>query len=91
MIRSFRHKGLSELYLTGAGGKVQADLRARALRVLDALANARILQDLRAHAFGFHTLQGKPKRYALTVNGPWRITFEWRKGDAWRVDLEQYH
>jgi proteic killer suppression protein len=38
-----------------------------------------------------HPLQGKPTRYALAVNGPWRITFEWEDGDALRVDLEQYH
>jgi len=25
------------------------------------------------------------------VNGPWCITFEFHNGDAWRVDLEQYH
>ena len=34
---------------------------------------------------------GTPTRYALAVNGPWRITFEWEDGDALRVDLEQYH
>ena len=33
----------------------------------------------------------KPIRFALAVNGPWRITFEWEDGDALRVDLEQYH
>ncbi len=38
-----------------------------------------------------HALHGKPKRYAIAVNGPWRITFEWQEGAAWRVDLEQYH
>ena len=38
-----------------------------------------------------HRLQGKPERYALAVNGPWGITFEWEDGDALRVDLEQYH
>ena len=32
-----------------------------------------------------------PERYALDVNGPWRITFEWEEGEAHRVDLEQYH
>jgi proteic killer suppression protein len=41
--------------------------------------------------FGLHPLRGTPKRYALSVNGPWRITFEWVEADAWRVDLEQYH
>ena len=25
------------------------------------------------------------------VNGPWCITFEWEAGDAFKVDLEQYH
>jgi toxin HigB-1 len=40
--------------------------------------------------FNFHALRGKPKRYSVHVNGPC-ITFEFEKGDAWRVDLEQYH
>ena len=44
-----------------------------------------------ARLFGLHPLRGTPKRYALSVNGPWRITFEWVEADAWRVDLEQYH
>jgi proteic killer suppression protein len=38
-----------------------------------------------------HKLHGEPVRYALSVNGPWRITFEWEDGEAIRVDLEQYH
>ncbi|HEY2290733.1 MAG TPA: type II toxin-antitoxin system RelE/ParE family toxin [Thermoanaerobaculia bacterium] len=38
-----------------------------------------------------HQLQGKPTRYALAVNGLWRITFEWEDGNALHVDLEQYH
>jgi proteic killer suppression protein len=41
--------------------------------------------------FGLHALHTTPKRYAISVNGPWRVTFEWMDGDAWRVDLEQYH
>jgi proteic killer suppression protein len=42
--------------------------------------------------FGFHGLKGMtPKRYALSVNGPWRITFEFEGENAIRVDFEQYH
>ena len=41
--------------------------------------------------WGVHRLRGKPARFAISVNGPWRITFEWEDGDAFRVDLEQYH
>ncbi|MBM3492334.1 MAG: plasmid maintenance system killer protein [Alphaproteobacteria bacterium] len=35
--------------------------------------------------------RGKPRRHAIAVNGPWRITFEWADGEASAVDLEQYH
>jgi len=42
--------------------------------------------------FDFHPLKGfAPVRYAVHVNGPWCITFEFNDGDAYRVDLEQYH
>ena len=27
----------------------------------------------------------------LTVNGPWRICFEFRKGDAFNVEIVNYH
>ncbi|HXT50838.1 MAG TPA: type II toxin-antitoxin system RelE/ParE family toxin [Thermoanaerobaculia bacterium] len=91
MIRSFRHKGLRELFETGQSSRVRADLQARALRCLDALDVAKKLDELRQPGFGLHGLHGKPRRYALAVNGPWRITFEWEAEDAFRVDLEQYH
>ena len=41
--------------------------------------------------FDFHALRGRPLRYSVHVNGPWCIMFECLDGDAWRVDLEQYH
>ncbi len=91
MIQSFRHKGLRDLFMADASTGVRPDLQKRALRVVQALHQAQRLQDLSAPGFGFHPLHGKPKRYALSVNGPWRVTFEWLDGDAWRVDLEQYH
>ena len=91
MIKSFRHKGLAELFDRGASAKVRGDLHARALRRLDALDHATALTDLRVPGFDFHPLHSVPKRYSLHVNGPWCITFEWVDGDAWRVDLEQYH
>ena len=42
--------------------------------------------------FNFHGLRGySPKRYTIHVNGPWCITFEFHDGDAYAVDLVQYH
>jgi proteic killer suppression protein len=70
---------------------VAADLQERAVRRLDALEQAAVLRAPNIPGFDFHALRGKPQRHNLHVNGPWRITFEWRKGDAWHVDLGQYH
>ena len=79
------------LFQTGTSAKVRPDLLARSLRRLDALDQARSLVDLHLPGMQFHRLQGKPTRYSLHVNGPWCITFEWTEGDAYRVDLAQYH
>ena len=91
MIESFKHKGLAELFEYGRSRKVQQDLNSRALRRLDALDHAESLKELNVPGFNFHGLHGSPKRYSIHVNGPWCITFEWRDGDALRVDLGQYH
>ncbi len=92
MIRSFRNKGLAELYRTGKSAKVRPDLQPRALRRLDALNAATAPEELNIPGFDFHALKGhKPTRYTIHVNGPWCITFEWADGDALHVDLEQYH
>jgi proteic killer suppression protein len=91
MIRSFRHKGLAKLWNKGDPKGVPAELRDRVRRRLTALNVAQDLRDLGTPGSGLHPLLGKPTRYAISVNGPWRITFEWEDGDAVRVDLEQYH
>jgi proteic killer suppression protein len=59
--------------------------------LLTALDAAQDLRQLGIPAWGLHRLHGKPVRFALSVSGPWRITFEWQGGDAFRVGLEQYH
>ena len=91
MIKSFKHKGLAELFERGRSRKVRQDLQSRSLRRFDALEQAESLKELNVPGFNFHSLQGIPRRYSLHVNGPWCITFEWQDGDALKVDLEQYH
>ena len=91
MIKSFRHKGLKELFVAGVSAKVAKNLEPRCLRRLAVLDNAARLENLKLPGMDFHPLRGKPQRHSIHVNGPWCITFEWDKGDAFRVDLEQYH
>jgi toxin HigB-1 len=91
MIASWRHKGLRELFLIGVSAKVRADQQKKCLRLLDALDQAALPEDMNLPGLHFHGLHGKPKRYAVAVNGPWRITFGYADGEAVDVDLEQYH
>ncbi len=91
MIKSFKHKGLSELFEKGRTRSVRQDLQSRCLRRPEVLDQAEVLTDLNVPGFNFHGLHGVPKRYSIHVNGQWRITFEWEEGEALRVDLEQYH
>ena len=88
MIKSFRHKGLTELFERGHSRRVRPDLQACCLRRLEALDQAESLAELNVPGFNFHGLHGLPKRYSIHVNGPWCITFEWESDAALRVDLE---
>lgn len=69
----------------------QATLDTRVRARLTALNEVQDLRELSMPGWRLHPHQGKPTRFALAVNGPWRITFEWEDGDALNVDLEQYH
>lgn len=59
--------------------------------MLDALEAATKAEDINLPGFGFHGLQGTPKRYAVSASGNWRITFGWEHDEAVDVDLEDYH
>jgi len=91
MIKSFKHKGLAQLFEKGHSTRTSSDLQRRILRRLEALDQAELLTELNLPGFNFHGLHGKPKRYSIHVNGPWCFTFEWKKGNAYTVNLEQYH
>ena len=89
MIMSFRHKGLSELWQTGATKRIGARMFKRIIRRLEALNAAENPEDLDIPGFNFHRLHDG--RYTVHVNGPWCVTFEFEGVNAHRVDYEQYH
>ena len=91
-IESFTHKGLRELWEHSASRLVDRNLHARIRRLLDRLDQAQKPEDMHFAGTKYHPLHGfKPTRYAVSVNGPWRLTFEFADGNAYKVDLEQYH
>ena len=92
MIKSFRSKPLADLWESGRTARIDVRLHERILRRLDRLDAAARPEEMNLPGFDFHPLKGfRPTRYSVHVNGPWCITFEFDHGDAFRVDLEQYH
>ena len=61
--------------------------------MLLALNVAQTLRDLSPlKSVGLHKLKGARRdQWAMTVNGPWRICFEFRRGDAHNVEIVDYH
>lgn len=92
MIKTFKSKPLADLWHTGKSVKIDVRMHNRILIRLDRLNTATRLQELILPGFDFHALKGfNPTRYTVHVNGPWCITFEFKDGDAYRLDFEQYH
>jgi proteic killer suppression protein len=92
MIKTYRHKGLRDLFETGTSRRVDAKFHERCILVLDVLNRATHTNQLNISGWNLHPLkQYKPVRWSIWISGAWRITFEFDQGDAYRVDLEQYH
>lgn len=92
MIKTYRHNGLKELADAGSTAKIDAKFHGRCIEVLDVLKTAGDLRALNVPGWRLHQLkQFKPVRYSVWVSAQWRITFEWDRGEASRVDFEQYH
>jgi proteic killer suppression protein len=92
MIKSFKHKGLKALYEQDSERGVRRDHAMKLRRLLLALDTAQEVQELNLPGFGLHPLKGQQKsRWSLWVNGNWRVTFEFRDGDAYILDYEDYH
>lgn len=66
---------------------------AKRLRMqLAALDTAKAVDDMDIPGFRLHSLKGEMLgRWAITVSGNWRVTFEFRDGNAHVLDYEDYH
>ncbi len=92
MIKSFRHRGLKRLYELGDASRVGADHRSRVRDVLFHLDQAQRPGDLDLPGYRLHPLKGALKgAWSVSISGNWRITFRLVDGDAFDVDLVDYH
>jgi proteic killer suppression protein len=92
VIKSFKHKGLSELFTTGGARKIQPKHTARLNLILGLLDIATNAGQMNAPGLRMHPLKGKPAgRYAVWVDENFRVVFRFEAGDAVEVDYVDYH
>jgi proteic killer suppression protein len=92
MIQSFRHKSLRRFYESGSVGGIQPKHANRLRMLLAALDSSQNINDMNVPGFRLHPLKGSDKgRWSVWVNGNWRSTFEFRDGQAYVLDYEDYH
>jgi proteic killer suppression protein len=92
MIVSFKHKGLRLFFETGSTAGIQSKHKERLRFQLAALSTAAVIDDMDLPGYRLHKLSGERKHtWSITVNGNWRITFEFEDGNAYIVNYEDYH
>jgi proteic killer suppression protein len=93
MIRSFRDEETQRVFLRQRSRKLPHDIQQVALRKLRMLHRSQKLQDLRVPpANRLEKLSGeRTGQYSIRINDHWRICFVWREGDAYDVEIVDYH
>jgi proteic killer suppression protein len=93
VIRSFKSKETEKIFNRQLSYKLPQDIQQVALRKLRMLNRAVTLNDLRVPpANRLEKLQGnRADQYSIRINDQWRICFEWRDGDAYEVEIVDYH
>lgn len=93
MIKSFRDRDTERLFRREPVKKLGADVQRVALRKLRMLDAAMILDDLRLPPGNrLEKLRGDRKRqHSIRVNQQWRVCFRWRAGNAYDVEIVDYH
>lgn len=92
MIRSIRHRGLKRLYEDDDSSKLRQDQVERIRDILEPLDVATRAADMNMPGLRLHPLKGKLRGFwSASVSGNWRIIFRFDDGDAYDVDLVDYH
>jgi len=93
MIRSWRNSAIRKVWDGERPNQFRGLDFEGAVDLLLALNVTKLLSDLsRLKSVGLHKLKGDRRgQWAMTVNDRWRICFEFRKGDAYDVEIVDYH
>lgn len=91
-IKSWRSADARRLFETGKCRikGLNVDLALERLAVLNAVQRLGQISPLKS--VGLHALKGDRKgQWAMTINGPWRLCFRFHEGNAYDVEIVDYH
>jgi proteic killer suppression protein len=93
VIRTFLDKETQRLFVKGTSRRLPPDLIKRALRRLEYIHFATTINDLKVPPSNrLHALTGdREGQYSISINDQWRICFKFIDGDAYDVEITDYH
>lgn len=93
MIKSFHDKDTERLFQRQFLRRFPSDLHRLAWRKLVQIDAAERLDDLRIPPGNrLERLSGdRAGQYSIRINDQWRICFRWQDGDAYDVEVADYH
>jgi proteic killer suppression protein len=93
MIKSFRCKETERVYRREVFRKLPQPLQRIALRKLWMLDAALDLSEMRVPpANHLEALRGdRDGQHSIRINQQWRLCFRWESGDAYDVEIVDYH
>jgi proteic killer suppression protein len=93
VIKSFRDQETEKVFTREGSRKLPTDIQQVALRKLRMLNNATNLNDLRVPpANRLEKLsRDRAGQHSVRINEQWRICFVWREGNAYEVEITDYH
>lgn len=93
MIRSCASSSTEQVWRRERTRKLPPDIQQGAMRRLTLLDAATSLGELAALPGNrLHALKDdRAGQHAISINGQWRICFVWKDGDAYDVEIVDYH
>ncbi len=93
MIKSFSDKEAEKLFLGVRSRKLPPDIQMNAKKRLDRIHAATCLDDLRVPpSHRLESLIGNRRgQHSIRINDQWRVCFVWQSGDAFNIEIVDYH
>ncbi|RME58866.1 plasmid maintenance system killer family protein [Candidatus Parcubacteria bacterium] len=93
MIKSFRCKETQKIFEGRYSRKFPRNIQCLAARKLEMLAAASELRTLRIPPSNhLEKLKGDRRgQYSIRINDQWRVCFTWKSGNAYNVEIINYH